>query len=93
MKDPDYAEIPGEPYEWLDEWTASNRLPTHVLVSIAIKPKSKKEDPLAYTRLVELPMASLSWNPIQTSGASSTESTRRKNTTNHDNNRPPGGRK
>lgn len=88
MKDPDYTEIPGEPYEWLDEWTASNRLPTHLQVSIAIKPRSKKEDSLAYTRLLELPMASLSWNPIQTGGSSSTESTGGNDNTNDDNNRP-----
>ncbi len=75
MKDPDYAEIAREPYEWLDEWTASNRLPTHLLVSIAIKPKSKKEDSLAYTRLLALPMASLSWNPIETGGSSEKKST------------------
>ena len=68
MKDPDYAEIPGEPYEWLDEWTASNRLPTHVEVTLAIQPLKPKDEPLEYVRLFELPMAALSWNPIPSEG-------------------------
>lgn len=68
MKDPDYAEIPGEPFEWLDEWTASNRLPTHVEVTLAIQPLKPKDEPLEYVRLFELPMAALSWNPVQSGG-------------------------
>lgn len=66
MKDPDKVEVAGEPYEWIDEWTASNRIPTHVLVSIAVKPQNKREEPLEYTRCVHIPMAAMSWNPIQT---------------------------
>lgn len=79
MKDPDYAEIVGEPYEWLDEWTSSNRLPTHLLISIAIKPQKEKEEPLEYTRMIQLPMSSLSWNPIQTSSSSATASENQNN--------------
>ena len=66
MKDPDKAEVGGEPYEWIDEWTASNRIPTHVLVSIAVKPQNEREEPLEYTRCVQIPMSAMSWNPIQT---------------------------
>ncbi|MGI5869815.1 MAG: PulJ/GspJ family protein [Kiritimatiellia bacterium] len=66
MKDPDKAEIGGEPYEWIDEWTASNRIPTHVLISIAMKPQKERDDPLVYARCVQIPMSEMSWNPIQT---------------------------
>ena len=66
MRDPDYAENVGEPYEWLDEWTPSNRIPTHILVTIAVKPPTEKGDPLIYTRMLDIPMSSLSWNPLQT---------------------------
>ncbi len=89
MKDPDYAEIAGEPYQWLDEWTSSNRLPTHVLVSIAIKPQKEKEEPLEFTRMVQLPMSSLSWNPIQT--RSSDTAANQNNNSNVPNRRTSGG--
>lgn len=69
MKDPEKKEAIGEPYEWLDEWTPSNRIPTHVMISIAMKPQKDKENPMEYTRLVEIPMAAMSWNPVQTRGS------------------------
>jgi prepilin-type N-terminal cleavage/methylation domain-containing protein len=72
MKDPDYKETVGEPYEWLDEWTASNRIPTHVMISIAVKPQKEKEEPLQYVRCVEMPMAAMSWNPMQTGSSTKT---------------------
>lgn len=75
MKDPDYKVTSGEPYEWLDEWTASNKIPTHVLISIAVKPQKEKEEPLQYVRCVEMPMAAMSWNPVQTSSAKTTGKT------------------
>ena len=70
MRDPDHADTPGDPYEWLDEWTPSNRIPTHLLVSIAVKPPTEKGDPLKYSRMIDIPMSTLSWNPIQTTGGS-----------------------
>lgn len=68
MKDPDKAVVAGEPYEWTDEWTASNRIPTQVLVSIAIKPTREREDPMEYVRCVDMPMAAMSWNVFQAGG-------------------------
>ncbi|NLW13664.1 MAG: type II secretion system protein [Trueperella sp.] len=82
MKDPDTKETIGEPYEWLDEWTPSNRIPTHLMISIAMKQQKDKEDPMEYTRMVEIPMAAMSWNPIQTGGPSRRPGER---------NRPEGG--
>ena len=76
IKDPDYADISGEPYEWIDEWTTSNRIPTHVLISIAVKPQKEGEDPMEYTRCVEIPMAKMSWDPVQTDSSSTNRTTR-----------------
>jgi len=68
MRDPDYVEKAGQPYDWLEEWGLSNRIPTHVLVTIAVNAPNEKDPPIEYTRMVDIPMADLSWNPIQTAG-------------------------
>lgn len=66
MKDPDKALTLEEPYEWLDEWSTSNRIPTHVKISLAIRPQNGREEPMEYTRCIEIPMAKMSWDPIDT---------------------------
>ncbi|MCL1909511.1 MAG: prepilin-type N-terminal cleavage/methylation domain-containing protein, partial [Kiritimatiellaeota bacterium] len=68
MRDPEYTEIAGSPYEWLDKWDLSNRIPTHVLVTIAVNAPNEKDPPVEFSRMIDIPMADLSWNPIQTTG-------------------------
>jgi prepilin-type N-terminal cleavage/methylation domain-containing protein len=68
MKDPSKKESLGEPYEWIDEWSESNKLPTHVMITIAMKPLKEKDEPMEYVRCLEIPMADMSWNPMRTGG-------------------------
>ena len=63
MQDPDKAVEPGEPFEWLDEWTTSNRIPAHVFVQLTMKPRSKGAEPDVLVRMVGIPMSAVSWNP------------------------------
>ena len=69
MQDPQKAVEPGEPYEWIDEWTASNRIPDHVLVTLALRPQKKGADPDVLVRCVQLPMSAVSWNPSAPGGS------------------------
>lgn len=65
-----------DPYEdaWLDEWEPTNRVPTKVLLSISVAPAPEsKLEPLILTRLVEIPLADLSWNPVDTTSESSSD--------------------
>ena len=68
MQDPEKAIEPGEPFEWIDEWTASNRIPDHVLVTLALRPQKKGADPDVLVRCVQLPMSAVSWNPAKPGG-------------------------
>ena len=78
MKDPDadFSEGYDPESAWLDEWEATNRVPSAVLVSIAVQPAAKtenrdREDPVVLQRCFEIPMAALSWNPTVTSSTGS----------------------
>ena len=68
MQDPEKAVEPGEPYEWIDEWTESNRIPDHVLVTLALRPQKKGARPDVLVRCVQLPMSAVSWNPAKPGG-------------------------
>ena len=72
MLDPDKEFEPGDQYEWIDEWTESNRVPACVRLSLALKPHKKGADPDVIVRLVEIPMAGASGEapgaPAQTTG-------------------------
>ncbi len=63
MQDPTRAPDPEQPLEWLDEWESSNRIPSRVLVRLAMKPRSRGAEPDVLVRLVEIPMSAVSWNP------------------------------
>lgn len=63
VQDPQKAIEVGEPYEWIDEWETSNRIPDHVLITLALRPQKKGADPDVLVRCVQLPMSAVSWNP------------------------------
>ena len=63
IQDPEKVVNVGEPYEWMDEWTASNRIPEHVLLTLYLKPRGSQKEPNALQRMVDFPMSALSWNP------------------------------
>lgn len=65
MQDPEAAVEIGEPYEWIDEWPESNRIPASVRVSLALAPHRKGGDPDVFVRLVQIPMSAVSWNPAK----------------------------
>ncbi len=67
MIDPDKTLEPLEEIEWLDEWAQSNRIPTKVEITIAIQQKGSTEEPTEYVRTIDIPMASLSWNLVDSS--------------------------
>ena len=68
MLDPSKAIEPGEPLEWIDEWTESNRIPTFVRVTLALRPVEKGDEPDVLVRLVRIPLGELSWNPVNIRG-------------------------
>ncbi len=69
VQDPEKAIEAGEPYEWIDEWEASNRIPDHVLITLALRPQRKGADPDVLVRCVQLPMSAVSWNPAKPGGS------------------------
>lgn len=73
MIDPDKTLEPLEEIEWLDEWAESNRIPTMVEITIGIQQKGAKEAPTEYVRTIEIPMASLSWDLVDSSSGSGRE--------------------
>ena len=60
MQDPETTLKPGDSYEWLDEWTESNRIPASVRITLALDPPRKGADPDVLVRVVEIPMSSAS---------------------------------
>ena len=60
-----------EPFEWLEEWETTNRVPESVMLSLAIAPPDeRRSEPLVLTRRIEIPLAGLSWNPVDTTDSS-----------------------
>lgn len=51
--------------EWEDEWTSSNALPYKVSVTLYLRPIKERDDPVAVTRDIELPVWEVSQNPVQ----------------------------
>ena len=69
MIDPDKTLEPLDEIEWLDEWAQSNRIPTKVELTIAIQQKGSREEPTEYIRTIEIPMAAMSWDLVDSSKA------------------------
>ena len=94
MVDREKEPEPGEPepFEWLDEWETTNRVPESVLISLSVQPDPEtKLPPVIVTRRVEIPLADLSWNPLDTKESSDSSQRRRRTTGGDaDRNRPPG---
>lgn len=67
MIDPDKTLEPFDEIEWLDEWAESNRIPTKVELTIAIQQKGSKEEPTEYIRTIDIPMAAMSWDLVDSS--------------------------
>jgi type II secretory pathway component PulJ len=57
--------------KWEDEWSSSNALPYKVSVTLYLRPIKEREDPLAVTRDIEIPVWDVSQNPVR-SGSSGT---------------------
>lgn len=68
MQDPTKAIEPGEPFEWIDEWESSNRIPGRVFVQLTMKPRSKGAEPDVLVRMVDIPMSTVSWDPSKPGG-------------------------
>ncbi len=47
--------------EWEDEWEMTNSIPTHLHLSLYLKPGERGEEPLKVERIVTIPIAPLSW--------------------------------
>ncbi|NLD60647.1 MAG: hypothetical protein GX647_13470, partial [Clostridiales bacterium] len=54
--------------EWEDEWTSSNALPYKVSVTLYLRPIKERDDPVAVTRDIELPVWDVSQNPVRSGG-------------------------
>jgi hypothetical protein len=72
MLDPD-METDAEELEWIDVWEGdrTNRLPRAVELTLLLPPPRPGGDPVAVRRIVEIPLAELSWT-ARSSGASGT---------------------
>jgi prepilin-type N-terminal cleavage/methylation domain-containing protein len=55
--------------KWEDEWTSSNALPYKVSVTLYLRPIKEREEPLAVTRDIEIPVWDVSQNPVQSGNA------------------------
>lgn len=55
--------------EWKDEWSSSNALPYKVSVTLYLKPVKEKEDPVALTRDITIPVWKYSQNPGSADGS------------------------
>ena len=59
MQDPE-ADSEDE-IEWIDEWEDTNRLPYSVEVTLWMDPVEEGEEPIELKRVVQIPLAPLSW--------------------------------
>ena len=78
MQDHSKALSPGDSFSWMDSWDDADKLPYHVLISIAVKPQKEREPPMEFTRCVHIPMAEMSWNPIDTTKENNSRSRSRR---------------
>jgi len=67
LKEP--PEANAKEVEWEDEWTSSNALPYKVSVTLYLRPVKERDEPVAVTRDIELPVWDVSQNPVQSGGA------------------------
>jgi len=70
LKEP--PEANAKEVEWEDEWTSSNALPYKVSVTLYLRPVKERDEPVAVTRDIELPVWDVSQNPVQSGGAAGT---------------------
>lgn len=81
---------------WQDEWKFSNSIPKAVEITLYMEPLKEYEEPLEIKRIVEIPMAELSQNPVShDKGQQSRSSTRGRQPgtiSRPGGNRPGGGR-
>lgn len=88
--------------EWIDaDWKddLTNRLPFAVTCTLYFPPPDKHEDPIEVTRIIEIPMAPMSWRDsgaaggkAKTGGETNKNSSNRKRRPNRNNNRPRGNK-
>jgi prepilin-type N-terminal cleavage/methylation domain-containing protein len=52
---------PAKELEWDDEWEDTNRIPFAVEVSLFLQPPREREEPIEVRRIVEIPLAAISW--------------------------------
>lgn len=89
-KEPEVGE--DEPFEWLEEWETTNRVPESVLLSISVSPDpDARLEPMVFTRRIEIPLADLSWNPVDTTSESRDSRRNRSRTGDGEISRPAGG--
>ena len=68
LKEP--PEANAKEIKWEDEWTSSNALPYKVSVTLYLRPLKERDDPIAVTRDIELPVWDISQNPVRSGAAS-----------------------
>ena len=54
-------EISDEEIEWLDGWDDTNRIPRLLELTLYVSPLDEGEDPIEVKRMLEIPVAPLSW--------------------------------
>ena len=72
--DPDQEKTLADELNWIDEWTATNEIPSTIELTLFLKPTEDGDSPTEAKRIVEIPLAALSQNP--TLGSSTTQSSR-----------------
>lgn len=69
MQDPEQEEdAEDDEIEWIDDWEFSNRVPYAVELTLYVEPGVKDAETVEVRRIVEIPMAEMSWNPVVTDG-------------------------
>lgn len=60
VRDPEMEED-AEEIEWIDEWEDTNRVPLSVELTVYVEPVEEGREALEVKRIIELPLAILSW--------------------------------
>ncbi len=61
VRDPDPISEDENEIEWTDEWEETNRIPTHVSITLYMDSTDDDEDTVELKRIVTIPVAPLSW--------------------------------
>ena len=72
--DPDQEKTLADELNWIDEWTATNEIPSTLELTLFLKPAEDGDSPTEAKRIVEIPLAALSQNPSL--GSTTTQSSR-----------------